>query len=107
MKLWNGYRWTEYSGEPLTGPVLAGAGAIESLDPAVSVVADDGHVPAIEAAHDRFRAEHAATGEHPRVELVDAAELARATAEAEASKMPGVMPTPLHSFTFDTSDEED
>lgn len=80
MRFWNGYRWTEYSGEPIQGPTLAANHVGASLDPAIKVVTEAHVVPAFEAAHVRHRAEHADTGE-----------LARAGAPS----------------AFDTSDEED
>ncbi len=55
MKLWNGYRWTEYTGEPLQGAVISARSIEPTLDPSVQVVTEDHAMAEVEAAHERFR----------------------------------------------------
>lgn len=102
MRYWNGYRWTEYSGAPLTGPVVTGAVAIDTLDPAVQVVTDEANVKDIEAAHERFRTEHAETGPLERVDPLEQPELEF----KPPPKRAGALPLRSATFTFDTSEED-
>lgn len=74
MRIWNGYRFTEYSGEP---------------EP--EAYAGEKHEPPVYASLEHLAAP---------VQAPTADEISK----AEASKVAGALPVPTATFTFDTSD---
>ena len=89
MKLWDGHRWSEYSGDPVTAAVFASSSPPTVLDPAIAVITEDDAIPLVERAHEAFRMQNDPTGDHQPVKLA------------------GQLPAPIASFNFDTTDEED
>lgn len=119
MKLWNGYQWVDYDGEPQSGSVLAARDIADTdggLDPAVKVITNEGSISAVEAMHQRF-AQHQDddTDEfvRPSRTLLDARVRAGdregdvvVVPNADAfDKRAGELPAPRATFQFDTSEE--
>ena len=111
MKLWNGYQWVDYDGTPQSGSVIA-ARTIEdggSLDPAIKVITTEVSMDAVDAMHQRFVAmQDADTAEfvRPTRAVADERDAGERPGD-ELDKLPGELPQPRSTFTFDTSDEED